>query len=135
LSDGAAAESVCWRLHSGWRGVGSRFTAEDEDCLLQGLEPDRSREEESFDFLGFTFRPRRARNRRGEYFASFSLRSVVAAKTIRQTMRRSWRIRRRTDKSLNDLANMFNPELRGWICYYGATAGRLVPVFRPSTVR
>ena len=28
--------------------------------------------ETKFDFLGFTFRPRRARNRQGEYFASFS---------------------------------------------------------------
>ena len=89
--------------------------------------------EESFDFLGFTFRPRRARNRRGEYFASFSPAiSGVAAKTIRQTMRRSWRIRRRTDKSLTDLANMFNPELRGWICYYGSYCrSALYPVFRP----
>lgn len=87
--------------------------------------------EESFDFLGYTFRPRRARNRRGEYFVSFSPAiSGRAAKEIRRTMRRDWRIRRRTDKSLNDLANMFNPKLRGWIHYYGSYCrSALYPVF------
>jgi RNA-directed DNA polymerase len=88
--------------------------------------------EESFDFLGFTFRPRRARNRDGQYFASFSPAiSRRAAKEIRATMRRNWRIRRRTDKSLIDLARMFNPEIRGWIQYYGSFhRSALYSVFR-----
>jgi RNA-directed DNA polymerase len=87
---------------------------------------------ESFDFLGFTFRPRRSRNRRGEYFASFSPAvSGRAAKSMRQTMRRRWRIRTRTDKDLRDLANMFNPILRGWINYYGSfRRSALYAVFR-----
>lgn len=75
---------------------------------------------ESFDFLGYTFRPRRARNHRGQYFASFSPAvSRQAAKEMRQTIRRNWKLPRRTDKQLTDLANMFNPILRGWIQYYG----------------
>jgi hypothetical protein len=88
--------------------------------------------EESFDFLGFTFRPRRARNRDGQYFVSFSPAiSRRAAKEIRATMRRNWRIRRRTDKRLIDLARMFNPEIRGWIQYYGSFhRSALYPVFR-----
>jgi RNA-directed DNA polymerase len=46
-------------------------------------------------------------------------------------MRRNWRIRRRTDKSLIDLARMFNPEIRGWIQYYGSLhRSALYPVFR-----
>ena len=46
-------------------------------------------------------------------------------------MRGSWRIRRRTDKSLIDLARMFNPVLRGWIQYYGSFCrSALYPVFR-----
>lgn len=75
---------------------------------------------ESFDFLGYTFRPRRARNHRGQYFASFSPAvSRQAAKEMRRTIRRNWVLPRRTDKELTDLANMFNPILRGWIQYYG----------------
>lgn len=89
--------------------------------------------ENGFDFLGFTFRPRRARNRGGQLFTSFSpAMSDKAAKAIRQTMRRNWRIARRTDKSLTDLANMFNPAMRSWIAYYGRFyRSALVPVFRP----
>lgn len=86
---------------------------------------------ESFDFLGFTFRPRRARNRDGRYFVSFAPAiSRRAAKEIRATMRGNWRIRRRTDKNLIDLARMFNPEIRGWIQYYGSFhRSALYPVF------
>lgn len=32
---------------------------------------------------------------------------------------RSWHIARRSDKSLNDLARMFNSVVQGWINYYG----------------
>ncbi len=89
-------------------------------------------ENEKLDFLGFTFRPRPAKNRRGEFFVSFSPAiSGAAATEIRRRMRRDWRIRTRTDKGLNDLANMFNPEIRGWIQYYGSYCrSALYRVFR-----
>ncbi len=89
--------------------------------------------EVSFDFLGYTFKPRRARNRQGRLFTSFCPAvSDKAAKAMRRTMRRHWRIARRTDKDLTDLANMFNPILRSWIAYYGRFyRSALAPVFRP----
>lgn len=89
--------------------------------------------ESSFDFLGFTFRPRSAKNRRGQLFTSFCPAvSDKAAKAMRRTMRRTWRIARRTDKSLSDLAKMFNPTMRSWISYYGRFyRAALKPVFRP----
>ena len=72
-----------------------------------------------FDFLGYTFRLRRAKCRNGEFFVSFlPAVSNDAAKSIRETIR-SWRLHRMTDKSLKDLANMFNPIIRGWVNYYG----------------
>lgn len=89
--------------------------------------------QESLDFLGFTFRPRRVRNRDGRYFVSFSPAvSRTAARAMRQTMRRRWKIPRRTDKDLTDLARMFSPIMRGWILYYGAfRRSELTKVFRP----
>ncbi|UCF37405.1 MAG: group II intron reverse transcriptase/maturase [Acidobacteriota bacterium] len=75
--------------------------------------------EEKFDFLGYTFRPRRSKNRWGKCFINFSPAvSNEAAKKMRQTMR-SWRIHLRSDKAIDDLARMWNPVLRGWIQYYG----------------
>jgi hypothetical protein len=42
----------------------------------------------SFDFLGYTFQPRRAKNHRGSYFVSFlPAITAKAAKPIRQTIR------------------------------------------------
>jgi RNA-directed DNA polymerase len=74
----------------------------------------------SFDFLGYTFRPRRSKNRRGRYFINFSPAiSNKAAKAIRQEVR-SWRLQLRSDKDLDDLARMFNAVIRGWVNYFGA---------------
>jgi RNA-directed DNA polymerase len=74
----------------------------------------------SFDFLGYTFRPRRSKNRWGNYFINFSPAiSNRAAKAIRHEIRR-WKLPLRSDKDLEDLARMFNTVIRGWINYYGA---------------
>jgi group II intron reverse transcriptase/maturase len=74
---------------------------------------------ESFDFLGYTFRPRLAKSRQGNYFVNFSPGvSNRATKKMRQVIR-SWKLHRSSDKSLLDFARMFNPIIRGWINYYG----------------
>src|SRR3954464_2593806 len=74
---------------------------------------------QKFDFLGYTFRPRLARRRAGKIGVSFSPAvSNKALKAIRQTVRR-WSLQERSDKSLDDLARMFNAHIRGWINYYG----------------
>ena len=44
--------------------------------------------------------------------------SNKAAKNIRQTAR-GWGWQNRSDKSLEDLARIFNPVIQGWINYYG----------------
>jgi RNA-directed DNA polymerase len=87
---------------------------------------------EKFDFLGFTFRPRKSKNRDGRLFTSFSPAvSDKAANEMRQTMRR-WKLSKYVSKTLNDLARMFNPILRGWITYYGRFyKSALYRVFRP----
>ena len=72
----------------------------------------------SFDFLGYTFRPRRARNRKGKLFTSFLPGvSNKAAKSIRATIR-SWRIgARRNNQRLEEIAKFVNPYVRGWVNY------------------
>jgi RNA-directed DNA polymerase len=74
---------------------------------------------EKFDFLGYTFRPRKSKNRWGKLFVNFSPAiSNRAAKGIRDEIR-SWRLQSRSAKSIEDLSRMFNPILRGWLQYYG----------------
>lgn len=85
-------------------------------------DDDRRGEHEqiSFDFLGYTFQPRRAKNRWGKFFVSFlPAISTKAAKTIRATIR-EWRMAsHRNNQHLEDLARLVNPTVRGWINYYG----------------
>lgn len=72
----------------------------------------------SFDFLGYTFRPRHAKNKYGKYFTSFlPAMSDKAQKAIREEVRR-WKLQLKPDKSINDLANIFNSKIQGWINYY-----------------
>jgi RNA-directed DNA polymerase len=80
----------------------------------------RNYEHIAFDFLGYTFQPRRAKNRWGKYFVSFlPAMSAKAAKTIRQTIR-EWRMAStRNNQRLEDLARVVNPAVRGWMNYYG----------------
>ena len=86
---------------------------------------------EKFDFLGFTFRPRRSKNRWGKHFINFSPAvSRKAVKSMHQTMR-DWHLHLRSDKNLEDLSRMFNPILQGWINYYGSYyRSALYPVLR-----
>jgi RNA-directed DNA polymerase len=74
----------------------------------------------AFDFLGYTFQPRRARNRKGRNFVSFlPAISAKAAKGVRQTVRQ-WRMAStRNNQSLEDLAKLTDPAVRGWMNYYG----------------
>ncbi len=74
---------------------------------------------ETFDFLGYTFRPRSSTNRKGKFFINFSPAvSNKATKAIRDKFR-SWQLPQRSDKAIDDLSRMFNPIIRGWIQYYG----------------
>jgi RNA-directed DNA polymerase len=75
----------------------------------------------AFDFLGFQFRARKTMWRKGErrvYTHGFlPAASPKALKRIRQTVRR-WALHHRSDKSLTELAAMYNACIRGWITYY-----------------
>jgi len=72
----------------------------------------------SFDFLGYTFRPRGSKNKHGKYFTNFlPAVSDKAKKAIRKRVR-SWNLQLKGDKELRDLANMFNSQIQGWMNYY-----------------
>ena len=85
---------------------------------------------EKFDFLGYTFRPRAAKNRSGEVFVGFNPAvSNDAVKSMRRTMRK-WKLHRRADMELLDLSRRYNPVIRGWVNYYSKyNKGALYPTF------
>lgn len=83
-----------------------------------------------FDFLGYTFCPRGAKDKFGRLFVGFiPAVSSKAANRVRATIR-EWRLHRRTGGGLEELAGLVNPVVRGWIQYYGRFyKSALHPVF------
>jgi group II intron reverse transcriptase/maturase len=79
----------------------------------------RDFEHTSFDFLGYTFRARRAKGRRGLFWSFLPAMSAKAKKAIGKTIR-DWHLNRRTSGDLSGLALGINAQVRGWINYYGA---------------
>lgn len=84
---------------------------------------DRNRKEEydgiAFDFLGYTFRPRRCVDKKGRVHPNFlPAISRASMKSINREIR-SWHVQLKNEKELLDLAKMFNPKLQGWQLYYG----------------
>ena len=100
------------------------------ECKLQ-LHPDKTkivyckddrRDEEyeitSFDFLGFTFKPRLVKRFDGQYFVGFNpAMSNRASTAIRQKIR-EWKLDKRVSCSLEELSKLVSATLRGWINYY-----------------
>jgi RNA-directed DNA polymerase len=87
----------------------------DKTRIVYCKDADRRGDHEvtSFTFLGYTFRPRLAKNRWGKHFVNFlPAVSKDAVKAIGREIR-SWHIAKRSDKSLTDLARMFNNIVQG----------------------
>jgi RNA-directed DNA polymerase len=74
----------------------------------------------SFTFLGYTFRPRKARNKRKQVrFTSFQPAMSREKLVAKSREVRRWRLHRRPNDTLEDLARAINPIVRGWMAYWG----------------
>jgi RNA-directed DNA polymerase len=126
------AEELLEQLHMRFRQCGLELHP-DKTRIVYCKDDDRRGKfpETKFDFLGYTFRPRRSKNRYGKFFINFTPGvSSKACKAMRQTIRQ-WRFHLKPDKTIEDISHMFNPVLRGWINYYGRFyKSALYPVLR-----
>jgi RNA-directed DNA polymerase len=110
-----------------WAALDARLTS-----LGLQLHPDKTRivyckdkrrrgshEHTSFTFLGYTFRPRKAKGRDGGLYLGF-LPAVSAAALAKMSRKlRRWRLHLWITRSLDELADAINPIVRGWMHYYG----------------
>jgi group II intron reverse transcriptase/maturase len=115
------ARKVLAALHERMTGVGLELHPGKtrivycKDSIRRG-----SAEHTSFTFLGFTFRPRRARRKDGVQFTAFlPAISKDALKKISAEVR-SWRLHRWVSSDGREIAKLVNPKTRGWMAYYGA---------------
>ncbi len=102
-----------------------------EECKLQ-LHPQKTKivyckdanrtrtyPAQHFDFLGYSFRPRRARNRSGKMFVSFIPAVSATATTAMRSELRRWKLAHRSDLALEEVLRWLQPVVRGWVHYYG----------------
>jgi len=73
----------------------------------------------SFDFLSYTFRPRLSKEQVREAFRELLSGGVERGEDADAARDAQLGVARRSDKTLTDLALMFNRQLQGWINYYG----------------
>ncbi|MGC8563108.1 MAG: group II intron reverse transcriptase/maturase [Thermoplasmata archaeon] len=73
----------------------------------------------SYTFLGYTFRPRKSKDKYGRIYENFSPAVSREALTMMRQTIRGWHIQLKCDKGIKDLSNIFNPVIRGWFNYYG----------------
>lgn len=122
----------------------SQLTSRFEECKLE-LHPTKTKivyckdgarkgeyENTSFDFLGYTYRRRVVKNtKKGTLFINFTPAvSKNAVKAMRTKTRKS-NFRNQSNLTLQDIALIYNPVLRGWLQYYGKFyPSALYPVLR-----
>jgi len=122
------AEYVMKRITDRFRECGLEIHP-DKSSIVYCQDRNRTEQHQriSFDFLGYTFRPRRCVDRRGHVHPNFlPAISRPSKKEINRTIR-GWHLQLKNEKTLSDLSRMFNPVLRGWLNYYGR--------FYPSDLR
>lgn len=85
---------------------------------------------ESFVFLGYTFRQRTCRNTKdNNLFMNFTPAVSKDALNAMRSKTRRLNVRNRTDMNLVDIAKWFNPILQGWLNYYGKyTKTAMLPI-------
>lgn len=86
----------------------------------------------SFDFLGYTFQARTCENtKRRSLFVGFTPAVSKSALKMMRAKTRACGWRNRTDLSLQEIAEEYNPVIQGWINYYGKyTRSALYPMIR-----
>jgi RNA-directed DNA polymerase len=114
------AEYVLAGIAARMEEVGLRLHP-DKTHVVYCKDSNRREEHEhtSFTFLGYAFRPREARSKNGAQFTSFLPAISTEALKAKSDRLRELRIHRRTDLTLDDLAEWLNPIIAGWMHYYG----------------
>lgn len=85
-----------------------------------------------FTFLGYTFRRRTVRNSKdgSRYLGFVPAISSESRKSIQAEMRR-WKVHFKTSHTLEDIAKLYNPFLRGWMNFYGQySPSSMYPIWR-----
>jgi RNA-directed DNA polymerase len=85
----------------------------------------KEHQETQFTFLGFEFKRRQAKNNKtSQKFDSFlPAISTQAFKAIKNVIKQEWALLTKVHMNLEEITKAINPQIRGWINYYGKYYG------------
>jgi RNA-directed DNA polymerase len=111
-------------------GLRERLAERLHECGLE-MHPEKTRvvyckdsrrtqayEHVQFDFLGYTFRPRRVVDGQGRFRTGFTPAVSAQAQTAMRQFLRERGLADRSDLSLEQIAGWLAPRIRGWMAYY-----------------
>lgn len=87
--------------------------------FCKGYERNTDYENVKFNFLGYRFQPRITETKEGKHIVNFDLAISREAKNKIVEELRRMRFHRMSTSTIEDVAALLNPKLRGWILYYG----------------
>jgi group II intron reverse transcriptase/maturase len=124
----AQARMVFNRIRKRMQKVGLELNLEKTKIVhcLNSLSRDKDYPLKKFTLLGFDFKPRSAKDKRGGLFTAFT--PAVGVKAQQRILRtvRQLRLRSTVHLEISTLADRLNPPLRGWVNYFRH--------FRPSSM-
>lgn len=97
--------------------------------------------QKQFDFLGFSFQPRlkRSTRRQGKSFLGYDCAISTSSRKRIIAEIRGTRFHRWSTNTIEDLARVLNPKLRGWVNYYGkfgkSELGSVFRIFHNRLIR
>jgi RNA-directed DNA polymerase len=125
-----------------------RITKRMAECKLK-LHPEKTKivfckgygrkmdyENVKFNFLGYSFQPRVTKTKEGKRYINFDLAISREAKNKIVEELRNTKFHRMSTSTIEDIAKLLNPKLRGWINYYGKyRIYEMAYIFRRLSVR
>ena len=92
---------------------------EEKTRIVYCRDSNRKRNHEviSFDFLGYTFRPRKSKGKQGKIFTGFSPGISQKSKNHIYDTLRGWNLKYK--KNLIEIDTEMTASVRGWLAYYG----------------
>ena len=92
---------------------------EEKTCIVYCKDSNRKENHEviSFDFLGYTFRPRKVKSKHGKVFTGFTPGISQKSKNHIHDVLRGWQITRKRD--LTEIDAYMHASVCGWMNYYG----------------
>ena len=88
-------------------------------CIKSGIKGSNKEEEVGFDYLGYTFRPRKALRKDGSAFTGFLPAISQKAKNKIREQIKGWKLNQKTFLKIEDIVLLIDSQVRGWVTYYG----------------